>query len=458
MSEVLSLAQFRERISIIELATANGYTPNKKHWSKKYPVFDNLNSGDRIYILNPDKPSNQGYVNVRDDFDKGTLVDFVRKRLTTDFIQFNRPERSEFSNINAVLYHHLSLPEPQRKQLAEVVNNIPSRKAPVGDGNAFRADLLDIKPLQITDFLLSRGISQATLNHPNFLGTVYNVENKGFMNTAFPYYDHTGTMIGIETRNHNFKQHAENSQKSAGFWHSNPPQKIDQVLITESAIDALSYHQLHQRNNVLYISTGGNLVAEQIRSLQRYVSDLSGAEGAKMLLGFDQDRDGAKYDLRFLIEANKEQLPGASVAATKNNLTLEIPLLSIEMGYTIANIINGLKKYNKPYEQQMEVAVDPALKKDISKMQFYSSIKDDVVILQIPNSYQAIGFFNKELLQGLGIQNKFGVEKAQTKDFNDDLKLGTKINLPNSEKAGLQPKVFKSINILNYLKIKRIAL
>jgi hypothetical protein len=126
MPEVLSFAEFRDRISILDLAFSNGYVPNKKHWSKKYPVLDNPATGDRIYIINPDKSSNQGYVNVHDDADKGTLIDFVRKRLTSDFKKFNRPDKSEFSNINGVLYHYLSLPEPERKKLEASLQNLSS--------------------------------------------------------------------------------------------------------------------------------------------------------------------------------------------------------------------------------------------------------------------------------------------------------------------------------------------
>ena len=50
MPEVLSFAEFRDRIPILDLAIANGYVPNKKHWSKKYPVLDNPATRDRIYI------------------------------------------------------------------------------------------------------------------------------------------------------------------------------------------------------------------------------------------------------------------------------------------------------------------------------------------------------------------------------------------------------------------------
>src|SRR3954453_7688266 len=139
MSDVISLAEFRTRISIIELATANGYTPNKKHWCNKYPVFENVATGDRIYIVNPNNSANQGYVNVHDDSDKGTLVNFIRNRLSTDFKKFNRTDKSEFSNINAVLYHHLSYPEPERKFIAAHNNNSGSSKSNERD-NTFRSD------------------------------------------------------------------------------------------------------------------------------------------------------------------------------------------------------------------------------------------------------------------------------------------------------------------------------
>ena len=296
------------------------------------------------------------------------------------------------------------------------------------DDTNFRVESLDIKPLKNTYFLLTRGISPATLKHPNFAGTIYNVEDRNFVNTAFPYYDHSGTtLIGLELRNHKFKQHAENSKKSVGIWHSNPPAKVDQVVLTESGIDALSYHQLHQPPNTLYISVGGNLTSQQIKTALTYIATLEGGKDAKFFLGFDQDKDGAKYDLRFLLESNKEKLPAASILSSKHFLNVEIPLLSQEAVTLARSMINSIERYNKPHEEQVRGVDDPALKKDVLGMMFQHSKEDNNNIkIQIPNSYQAISFFNNEFLSGLNIHNKFKLEKAQSKDFNDDLKLKTK--------------------------------
>jgi hypothetical protein len=414
MSEVISLADFRTRISIMELAAANGYIPNKKHWCNKYPVFDNPNTGERIYIVNPANSSNQGYVNVNDDRDKGTLIDFVRKRLSTDFKKFNQPGKSEFSNVNAVLYNHLSQPEPERRSIfnSNYINN--SDKTGESD-SIFNLDLLNIKSFTDTNFLKSRGIHSGTINHPNFAGTIFNIENKGFINTAFPYYDHIGTTVGIEIRNDNFKQHAENSKKSEGIWHSNPPDKINHIFLSESAIDALSYHQLHHPKNTLYISVGGNLSIKQVDAILSYTSGLKDGKDAKLLLGFDQDKEGAKYDLRFLLEYNKHQLVGATVSTTKSSLNLEIPLPSKELGDTAANIVKELEDFNKGYEKP--------IKTEVFDIPFSTSIQNNLFKIQIPNTYQAISFFNKQLITGLGIEDKIKLEKALSKDFNDDLKL-----------------------------------
>jgi hypothetical protein len=245
---------------------------------------------------------------------------------------------------------------------------------------------------------------------------------------------YAGALIGMEIRNHNFKQHAENSKKSEGVWHSNPPEKVDQILVTESAIDALSYHQLHQPKNTLYISVGGNLSMQQVGTILNYASSVPGGKDAKILLGFDHDKEGAKYDLRFLIESNKHHLPGVSIAASKTFLNVEIPLLSRETENTVTNTIVWLKEYRTIDAEQTKKMVDPVSKTDVSNLRFSTSVKDNISNIQIPNSFQAISFFNQQLIKVLGIDKKFGLEKAQSKDFNDDLKIKAQVMQREPEK------------------------
>ncbi|WP_018613200.1 hypothetical protein [Segetibacter koreensis] len=164
-----------------------------------------------------------------------------------------------------------------------------------------------------------------------------------------------------------------------------------------------------------------------------YIESLEGGKNAKIVLAFDQDKEGAKYDLRFLIENNKDLFPAASVRMSKAFLNVEIPLLSKEVESAAKSIEAGLERYNKPYEEQAKGVENAEKKNDM--ILFQQSQANSIVNIRIPNSYQAISFFNSELLTVLNIHHKFKLEKAQNKDFNNDLNLKNKGQQSENKKA-----------------------
>ncbi|OLY95716.1 Protein of unknown function [Cnuella takakiae] len=417
--EPISLADFRHRISIEELALANGYTYNKAHTCRRYPVLDHKATGDRILILNPHQPGNQGYANVRDDFDKGTLVDFVRRRLSTIFSAFNKPGKSEFSAVNAVLYHHLSLPEPQKEALAKLYN---ARMGDIKDNsqaeNAFRADLLDLRPLHDTSYLEGRGIRKDLLKHPLFAGTVLNLHRGTFVNIAFPYNDLQGALIGAEERNYNYKAHTQASRRSSA-WHSNPPESLEKVVVTESAIDALSHYQLFKPQNTLYFSTGGNLSQDQVHYMTSYVQSLPNAHLVQYQLGFDRDKEGSKLALRFLLAVTNSLPPATHLVARKETLEVHIPhgVLSPFM----EPLLNMLAGNNKPLSHSSVQVLESLAHQDVSGMMFRAERTGDDIKLWIPFNEAAVSFFNRALIISLGMEKRYVTLSAFKKDFNEDL-------------------------------------
>ena len=80
MNQLKSFQDFRNEISIIELAVSVGYKIRKKE-GIKWPVLKDEISGDKIIIVNPQSTANQGYFNPHDAKDKGTLINFVKNRI-----------------------------------------------------------------------------------------------------------------------------------------------------------------------------------------------------------------------------------------------------------------------------------------------------------------------------------------------------------------------------------------
>lgn len=278
----------------MDLASSIGYKYDPKK-GKGYPVFVNKYNGDRIIIINPKSTSNQGYYNPNDSTDKGTLVEFIKNRLGRDF-PYDR-SFNEYRNVNMVLYafNKESLPE----SLIYTPDNRP-KKPFTTEG------LMD--SLVQPGYLLSRNISRKTLFTDEFSGRILNINNDGFVNIAFPYYDKNEKVVGIEKRNYSFNYFVEGSERGSSVWHSNFPKKLDKIIIAESVIDALSYHQLKQTSNALYIAIGGSLSLGQTEVMKALKLKSNVDEGFLFISATDNDKAGMKYDQKLHDELAPEKI------------------------------------------------------------------------------------------------------------------------------------------------------
>ena len=301
-----SFQDFRCEISIIELALSVGYQLRKKE-GLKWPVLKDEISGEKIIIVNPRSSSNQGYFNPNDPKDKGTLVNFVKNRLGSIFPYEN--SKSEISNINAVLYNyqHLDIPEKSlvRKRVEKLIKEHETAVFKLPEG---------ITELKMPDYLFFRGINLQTFNNAVFKGKIFNVRKGEFDNIGFPYFDAEQKIAGYELRNKQYKYMVEGSQRSSCIWHSNIPVTLDFVVLTESPVDALSYHQLKGKKNSLYVAFAGAVGDEQIDTLKAIIRDAIKSPGFKFISAVDNDIAGKRYTEKFRV-------------ALSENLIVDAPLL-----------------------------------------------------------------------------------------------------------------------------------
>ena len=249
----------RANVSIIELALHYGYEP-QVHKGKSRPVLENAQYKDTIIIKNPQDATKQVYQRAGDFTDSGTIIDFIRNRLTTVFSMFNRPADHEFKNVTGVLYDYLRVDpsEVARNQQTAVTLSDDKPK------QAFAKEIFDIRPLEANNYLTTRLIAPQTINSPEFVNKVvsqvsYFDPQKGhsesfltvkenpdrkyitFSNVAFPYYNGLSTEVtGLELRNEKVKLHAPGSDRYSSVFISNPPPNPTHFFILESGIDALS--------------------------------------------------------------------------------------------------------------------------------------------------------------------------------------------------------------------------
>lgn len=300
-----SFNELRSKISIIELAIANGYVLNRSK-GMKWPVLES-NFGDKIIIVNPNSISNQGYFNPHDDRDKGTLINFVGNRLGDIFPR--DASLSKEQNINKVLFQWLSLPFRDKLVHSKTANL--SRHGEKVEQAVFSPVLL--KPLVDMGYLKARGIAESTIKSAAFHGKVLQCNIGNFCNIAFPYQETiNGGFVGAEVRNYNFKRHLAGSLRASSVWISNVSKKVKRLIICESAIDCLSYFQIKGEKDDVYVSFGGTITQGQLQSIFRIVQQLFNDDTSRVFIAVDNDKMGEEYSKKLL-----EVIPDAVIQYPK---------------------------------------------------------------------------------------------------------------------------------------------
>lgn len=285
----MALQELKNEIPLMEYIQSLGYEFQRGQ-GNKYPVFYNKSLDDKICIVNPKEPYRQGYFNVRNDLDKGTLIDFVNTRCDMGIIQ--RCDQHIWRNVEIILSKYANKPlEERQKYIPTIQQNVD--KQPIADF----MKLCSAK-LHKANFLYGRGITDKELKSPIFRNRIFNtLEEFGYENNImFPLYNSEDKVVGMNQRNQNWKHFFQGSDREVGVWRSNMPETCKKVIVCEAEIDCLSYAVLYGDKDTLFIGTGGSMTQGQINTIKSFKP-----EGAILTLGTDNDAAGARYQLKFVL-------------------------------------------------------------------------------------------------------------------------------------------------------------
>jgi hypothetical protein len=139
------------------------------------------------------------------------------------------------------------------------------------------------------DYLRARGLRHETLAHPRFAET-WRVDRR--RNAIFVHRDEAGAITGFEVKNRDYTNFAPGGTKTA--WQSAAREGDGALVVTESAIDALSYHQLRRDDgdSLRYLSTAGAPSTSQIVRLEKLLAGLPPCSTA--VAAVDADEAGHK--------------------------------------------------------------------------------------------------------------------------------------------------------------------
>ncbi|WP_324679643.1 toprim domain-containing protein [Hymenobacter sp. GOD-10R] len=243
-----------------------------------------------------------------------------------------------------------------------------------------------------------------------------------YVNTAFPAY-HEGRVVGLELKGEGFKGQAPESQFTRSLWLSKPPEgrPAAVLVVSESALDTLSYAQLHPGESALYASTAGTLTQNKIFELKRLLSE---EHIPAVRAAFDNDTQGHHFDTRLLAGLASEQNPMKVVREHEHRLTVEI---TAAHPAGVQALSQHLKSYNdqtaRQYAQENGEPGNPASSQTLRDELIHSNkLGAHTYQFHVPMSREALGAFNQAASQALAFEHRVELVKSQGKDWNQDLK------------------------------------
>jgi len=267
------IERFKRDINLVEYAEACGYAIDRKESSRNSTV---MRKGNDKIVVATDKDGHGIYFSTRDERDNGTIIDFVQRRQGLNLGDVRRELRPW---IGESLF-------PTAPMWRKVVEERPGKPMPVGTYRS--AIIVEWHGLELYRgrYLQDcRALSESTISM--FSGRI---RQDKLANVCFRHGDHDG-ISGWEMKNHGFTGFSKGGKKT--LFGTLVGSRTQQVVVTESAIDVMSYHQLHGRPGTLYLSTAGTM-SERQRSLLRDV--LTGDfKEQPVIIGMDADGQGRRY-------------------------------------------------------------------------------------------------------------------------------------------------------------------
>jgi hypothetical protein len=261
------LDAFKREIDLRQFAVGLGYEVDRRESWRGSTVL--RRGGDKIVVK---RNGNGHYVffSVREDEDHGTVIDFVQRR-----------QNLSLGAVRQILRPWIGRPAaPQRFPVLEPTSPDRTRVE-----CAYRR-MADVPRYPYLE--QDRGVPAGVLLSPRFVGRM-RLDSRG--NTMFPHFDAAG-LCGYEIKNRGFTGFAAGGEK--GLWFSHTRRDDRRLILTESAIDALSHAALFPdaEDQTRYASLGGKPSGRQMGLLQATIAELS--EEAEIVAAFDADPAGRR--------------------------------------------------------------------------------------------------------------------------------------------------------------------
>lgn len=269
-----TLEKIKTDIDLVSFVISQGYQINKRKTSPNSIFLEK--SKDDLVIIAKDTDNHFIYFNPQNRSDSGSILDFVMNKQNKSLWQAK-------SDLQGLLGVCIDLPK-----LTEIPNLVKSTKNVIEVLKLY-SDLEDIsEKSKVSEYLnKERGLLESDYLNERFKGKI---KTDHYNAVIFPHFDKNG-VIGWEAKNYNFTGCPKGSDK--GIWASNRKKTDQNLVITESGLDCLSYYALKNDDITWFISTGGGW--SPITEDMLVFASSKVHPGKTVVLAFDNDKAGEEY-------------------------------------------------------------------------------------------------------------------------------------------------------------------
>ena len=300
----------------------------------------------------------------------------------------------------------------------------------------------NIVPLRNSNYLrVQRGISKSTLNDPLFKGRIFNAyhvkDNGGkFANIAFPKYDLDGTAKNYILYNRPYRSKKDNeikkfrlvlNRKDHFLFHSKPIKNPSRIVVGESAIDLLSYHEIHGKPDNLYVSFAGNVYQEKLQFFGQLTEPFLKTNDISLVSIMDNDIKGHEFDLKVFTSLINRYNPNIYVESSfrANKVCLNIHYTEKVRGQLARHATILSEKLTS------DLGKDDLVSGLGTCVAFSDKILLEFSLPEVMNTYpieQEKNVFKTlvDTMNGLYLPFATNIHKSNGKDWNDDLRASKK--------------------------------
>ncbi len=421
------LSDYKQQIDLVQFLETEGFAKDRRKSTRRWPVLENV-EGRKLIIGHNQKTSEYFYYNPDDSRDKGTIVDYVIGKLNID-----TSAKEGWLQLHEYLGQY-------RGDLSHMLKNKPSASPdsqPANEANRRNAmsHYFRLDPLTNTDYLMNkRGLIVDTIGHRAFIGKIF---NKAFtsrktgelvINTVFPMENEQGTtaiLLKNDSPTGLVNGHTW-GERLESVWVSNLPKghQPKELLICESPVDALSYHQLHppkEPYDRLYVATGGQPSSLQPLTVQRLIDRV---KPEQVILAHDNDNSGIRFNISW---AGRLQLPGQTTQRTdqrfsvsnnkhSNTLSVDLNLSQLDERQRKAHI--------DAVQQQILTTLNRGYTPDMNQATADAAVQQgtrSLLTIHLPNHRPMLTRIERLTIESRGLTDKLVIKRPLAKDWNEEL-------------------------------------